>query len=433
MWRYSAVAVVVACVAVAGFTGCRAREDGSAEDGASAGGAATTEAPQNPQHDPQPVTQRETADSPDGGPSQAQLAGGPPGELSWAELDERMARPIEESIYDPTLTREDKVHLLHRHYGKPGNHVAEPDVLMDAVMTEGMTHLEAADYWAHDGGSREWALYHAEAALRSDPRSIEALTLWALWLPRGRRNEREAAFLAVLEQDPTHFQALANLAGATGKERPVESMEYATRMIDTRPDSGAGYASMAWAYEWLGDVDMAISYYEAGLKVSPKHGGILADLDRISRGIHVDPLQAAEEANAAPDSPAPSSPPVTTGPPAEDASPASVPDAPGPPPPADSGPAPSTPAPVERYQNALDDYRSMADEFESITGQTYRGVEDFDSYSKESSNWMAWRYMELAQQYLDAGHPEEAASVFEKAAQQFPDDPLIQERMKQRR
>ena len=46
---------------------------------------------------------------------------------------------------------------------------------------------------------------------------------------------------------------------------------------------------------------------------------------------------------------------------------------------------------------------------------------------------MVWRYMELGQQYLDAGHPEEAASVFEKAAQQFPDDPLIQERMKQRR
>ena len=46
---------------------------------------------------------------------------------------------------------------------------------------------------------------------------------------------------------------------------------------------------------------------------------------------------------------------------------------------------------------------------------------------------MVWRYMELGQQYLDAGHPEEAAAAFESAARQFPDDPLIQERMKERR
>lgn len=102
----------------------------------------------------------------------------------------------------------------------------------------------------------------------------------------------------------------------------------------------------------------------------------------------------------------------------------SVPDAPPPP-----GP-PETPKPVERYQNALNDYRAMADEFESITGQTYRGGEDVGEYSGQSSNSMAWRYMELAQQYLDAGHPEKAASVLRSAESQFPDDPLIRERMK---
>ena len=53
----------------------------------------------------------------------------------------------------------------------------------------------------------------------------------------------------------------------------------------------------------------------------------------------------------------------------------------------------------KRYQNALNEYRVMADRFESVTGKPYRGVQDFGDYPNESSNWMAWRYMEL-------GHPD---------------------------
>ena len=60
-------------------------------------------------------------------------------------------------------------------------------------------------------------------------------------------------------------------------------------------------------------------------------------------------------------------------------------------------------------------------------------MQDFDDYGKQSSNWMAWRYMELGRQYLEAGKPDAAAEVFEKAEQQFPDDPLVQDRVKRNR
>ena len=75
--------------------------------------------------------------------------------------------------------------------------------------------------------------------------------------------------------------------------------------------------------------------------------------------------------------------------------------------------------------------RVMADRFESVTGKPYRGVEDFGDYPEGSSNWMVWRFMELGRQYLDAGHPDEAANVFRSAARQFPDDPLIRQRGEQ--
>ena len=81
----------------------------------------------------------------------------------------------------------------------------------------------------------------------------------------------------------------------------------------------------------------------------------------------------------------------------------------------------------------MDEYRTLADEFESLTGQPYQGLQDFDDYAEQSSNWMAWRYMELGRQYLEAGRPDEAAKVFEKAERQFPDDPLIQQRTKRSR
>jgi len=81
----------------------------------------------------------------------------------------------------------------------------------------------------------------------------------------------------------------------------------------------------------------------------------------------------------------------------------------------------------------MEEYRSLADEFESITGQKYGGLQDFDDYAKQTTNWMAWRYMELGQQYVEAGKPDKAAEVFEKAERQFPDDPLIQDRVNRSR
>ena len=141
-----------------------------------------------------------------------------------------------------------------------------------------------------------------------------------------------------------------------------------------------------------------------------------------------------EEADAAPgtpstvlpaETPADDPPADRPGPPAEPPSLGSISERPAPP--------PTTPEPVQRYQAALADYRSLADEFESITGQKYSGLQDFDRYAKRSSNWMAWRYMELCRQYLEAGKLDAAASVFDKAERQFPDDPLIHDRMERSR
>ncbi len=87
----------------------------------------------------------------------------------------------------------------------------------------------------------------------------------------------------------------------------------------------------------------------------------------------------------------------------------------------------SAPDVVPPYRDALNEYRAMVDAFQGDTGQPYEGVRDFKAYAKESSNWMAWRYAELWQQYMDAGRPEEAAAAMEAAARRFPDDRLIRD------
>ncbi len=424
-------AVFAMCLILLAAAGCRGqdaaadrnRPDGPAADVPSQRVAAA------------PAERRQASDEPGNDPAWPADPGAGGGDrLPDAEITARMGRPIEESIYDPALTQAEKLDLLLRHYSIPGNHVTEPDALMDAVMTEGMTPLEAAEYWAGQGGSRKWALHHAEAALRDDPKSVDALALWARKLPLDRARDRHAAFLAVLELDPTHGDALANLASGTTMDQPFESMEYAQRLLDVYPESGFGYSLMGRAYERLGDPETAASYYDAGLEVGPGFIALRWARDFLRNG--QSPIQPVEPAVPAPEpkrrpdaaspSDAPTSPPVEgPGPSAEPRSPGGIP---GPP-----APTPETPEPVQRYRNAVDDYRSLADEFENITGKKYGGLQNLDGYAKQSTNWMAWRYMELAQQYLEAGKPGKAAEVFEKAERQFPDDPLIQERMERRR
>ena len=48
-----------------------------------------------------------------------------PGQLPPAKIDERMQRPIEESVYDPTLTKDEKLDLLLRHYHSQGKYDGE--------------------------------------------------------------------------------------------------------------------------------------------------------------------------------------------------------------------------------------------------------------------------------------------------------------------
>ena len=418
MFRHSVCAALVMCVVAVGFTNCRSQEATPTEDSLPPSGGATTKGPLSPEPSAPTVTRKGAPATGDG----AWVAGADDrrsDELSWAEIDARMSRPIEESIYDPTLTKDQKHDLLLRHYSLPGNHVFEPDHLMDAVMSEGMTELEAAKYWAVEGGSHKWAIHHAEAALRSDPGSVEALALWAQELPLDRGVERQAAFMAVLERDPTHYAALISLANTTAMEQPYESIEYAKRLIDVHPDSGHAYKAMGQAYERLGDPDTAASYYEAGIEVAPQYQAVRVALDFLNSGYStIQPIEAAQGADDPVDLPDP---------------PTSAPVQPSPRAPAPQAPVPprETPEPVERYQNALNEYRVMAGRFENVTGRQYQGVQDFGDYPEESSNWMAWRYMELGQQYLDAGHPEEAANVFRSATRQFPDDALIRQRGEQ--
>ena len=418
----NSVYLVVTCVVGLTLAGCGPRERPAADDAAAPVVGDTGEPPQARASREGTTTGDEQGNDVDPVASLVDPEDHGTGQLPDAEIEARMRRPIEESVYDPSLSKDEKLDLLLRHYSIPGNHVTEPDALMDAVMTEGMTELEAAKYWAVEGGSQKWALHHAEAVLRRDPRSVEALVLWAGELPIARRNERQAAFLAVLEIDPANRQALSNLAGGTAMEQPFESIEYADRLLEAYPDRGAGYAYMGRAYERLGDPDTAASYYEKGLKADPGHRGLLLAVHYLETGTGVQPIAPAQRSDAtdAPEMPTP--PPVpSTASPGEDPSPRlHAPDA--------TGPAPETPEPVKKHQKALNQYRAMAAEFENVTGEPYRGLQDFDDYAEQSSNWMAWRYMELGQQYLDAGEPDKAAEVFEKAERQFPDDPLIQQR-----
>ena len=341
MFRHSVCAALVMCVVAVGFTGCRSQEATPTEDSLPPSGGATTKGPLSPEPSAPTVTRKGAPATGDG----AWVAGADDrrsDELSWAEIDARMSRPIEESIYDPTLTKDQKHDLLLRHYSLPGNHVFEPDHLMDAVMSEGMTELEAAKYWAVEGGSHKWALYHAEAALRNHPDSVEALTMWARELPADRNNERQAAYLALLERDPTHREALASLASATMMERPSESMEYARRFMDAYPNAGSGYAYMGRAHERLGDRDAAESSYKAGLKVNPQHRGLLLAVGYLNSGSPmIQPIEPVQAPNDLPDAPTPSSTPATT----------EWPEEPSPRPPVQEAPVPprETPEPVQRY------------------------------------------------------------------------------------
>ena len=103
MVRYSACAVMVMCVFVVGFTGCRSQEAAAPE------GAA-------PLSDRQPDEARANGDAGETGPTRRKnaiperTAASPrdsahhlPGQLPASEIEARMRRPIEESIYDPTL------------------------------------------------------------------------------------------------------------------------------------------------------------------------------------------------------------------------------------------------------------------------------------------------------------------------------------------
>ncbi len=418
MLRHSVTVVIGSCLIVVGIIGCRSAEN-------------TSETPRIPETTTPRVPQKGEIGSADVGAPPIDPEDHGSGQLPDAEIEARMRRPIEESVYDPTLSKDEKLDLLLRHYHRDDNIVTEPDDLFRVVMSEGLTDLEAAQYWAVQGGKHEWAVYYAEAALRSDPGSVEALALWARELPPERITESEAAFLVVLERDPTHREALVRLAGATMIDQPFESMEYANRLIDVYPDSGRGYLFMGQAQERLGDHDAAAAYYEAGLKVAPDDGSLRGSLVYLNSGRSgIQPIEAAPvtvDPSKRPGAPALSSTPARKSPPD-----ASAPRAPRPEPPPPPAPPQETPEPVAPYQNALNDYRELADLFEGNTGETYRGIQDFDGYAKESSNWMAWRYMELERQYLDEGHLEEAEKVRESAEEQFPDDPLIRQRGQQR-
>ena len=179
MFRHSACAALVTCVGAVGFAGCRSQEATPAEDSLPPSGGATTEVSLSPEPSAPTVTRN----------------GGPGSTGDGASLAGADDHP--------------------------------PDELFHAAISEGMTDLEAVKYWAVEGGGHKWAIHHAEAALRSDPGSVEALAPWAQELPIDRRVERQAAFMTVLERDPTHYAALVSLANTTAMERPHESIEYA--------------------------------------------------------------------------------------------------------------------------------------------------------------------------------------------------------------
>ncbi len=443
--QHSRLVVIAMCVVAVGMTACRSRDRlaPSVPRPAADASDATPQAPAGEEADAPARRQRLMAAA--GARAEGSRRVPPdrvakpiPGQLPPAEIEERLARPIEESVYDPTLTKDEKIDLLYRHYHSSGRFDGPPDELLHAVLSEDMTDWEAAEYWDRVPYGDRWARYHAAAVLRSNPTSVDALLMWAKQSVTGpgsvSMSARSGAYLAVLQQDPTHPEALLQLANTTLQSQPLESGEYAKRMIDAHPDSYHGYLAMGMAYEQLRDVDAAKSYYDAGMEAEANFR-IQMRLDNLENvrarfeqenglGPIAEPAAAVAAATDRSRSPTPD-------PAREPSSRRAIPDTPEPP--APPGPPPETPAPVQKYQDAMEEYRSLADEFESITGQKYGGLQDFDDYAKQTTNWMAWRYMELGQQYVEAGKPDKAAEVFEKAERQFPDDPLIQDRVNRSR
>jgi tetratricopeptide (TPR) repeat protein len=250
---------------------------------------------------------------------------------------------------------------------------------------------------------------------------VEALALWTRLLPPGRAVESQAAYLAVLERDPGHRQALSELATATMDDRPEESMEYGRRIAEAHPRIGEGYLVVGHGYERLGDPEAAAAEYRRGLEAVPKWRTLIAALNRLENGRSVIvPLDRTQPSNQPETEEAPirpSAPEVTP----QGADRSVGPGAQLPEPPA------RTPEVVQPYHEALEEFRALVEEYDRESGQTYQGIQDFDSYADESTNWMAWRYRELGQQYDDAGQTEQAEEVMDAGRRRFPEDRLLRE------
>jgi tetratricopeptide (TPR) repeat protein len=372
--------------------------------------------------------------------------------LPAAEVEARLGRPIEASVYDPKLTKWQKRDLLFRYYHLQGLPNKPVDEMMHAVMSEGMTDLEAAEYWV--GRSNRWAVHHAEEALRSDPESMEALRLWVTRLSRARAAEAQAAYLAMLERDPDYYTALSSLMSATQRHRPEEALEYARWIVHIMPWSSVGYLHLGQAYERLGEPEAAALAYRDGLEVASESGhraGWLRGLrNRISTSVLANggeacfaslsgPLQASLDAlengtstiipvrRAQPGSGPRAEGLVRAGPTAQESmvqrgepSRGSA---------TDGAARPDwTPDIVRPHLEATRAFRALVSEYRRVSGKTYESIHDFPPYARKTNNWMAWRYKALAEQYREADQPDEAERVMDAARHWFPDDRLLRER-----
>jgi glutathione synthase/RimK-type ligase-like ATP-grasp enzyme len=105
--------------------------------------------------------------------------------------------------------------------------------------------------------------------LKSEPDAIALLFAKAQLLARlGRDNDAKAAFVVVLERDPTHFGALTDLAGlalATGY-RSAAVTAYRQAVV-CHPDNPFGLVNLANILLEDGDLDEARGLYEKALAI----------------------------------------------------------------------------------------------------------------------------------------------------------------------
>ncbi len=85
----------------------------------------------------------------------------------------------------------------------------------------------------------------------------------------GNREEAAKLYRAVIDRNPSHAQALNNLAFGLIVNHPDEALEYAQRAVGADPEDAAAQDTLGWVYYRKGNYRSAITYLKSAVDKEP--------------------------------------------------------------------------------------------------------------------------------------------------------------------